>query len=70
MFILDQILVNSHCELNLMCTSKKKKYIGLVWRLFSFCANRNMFKKPISASPTVGFSARNFKTFVNYLKAI
>ena len=36
----------------------------------ALCANRNMFKKHILASPTISFSARNFKTFVNYLKAM
>ena len=36
----------------------------------ALCANRNMFKNHISASPTVSFSARTFKTFVNYLKAM
>ena len=55
-----------------MCTSKKNKYISKNWPWFvgylTLCANRNMLKKHISASPTVSFSASTFKTFVNYLK--
>ena len=30
-FFLDQILINLHWELNLKCTSKKKKYISKTW---------------------------------------
>ena len=32
MFFLDQILVNSHLELNLMCASKKHKCKSKNWR--------------------------------------
>ena len=56
-----------------MFTSKKKKNIskiGLVCRLFSSCANRNVFQTHISASPMVSFRARNCITFVDYLKAM
>ena len=56
-----------------MCTSKKKKYVsknslGLLCYL-ALCANRNVLKKHISASPTVSFT-RTLKTFVHYLKAM
>ena len=44
----------------------KQKLAWLVGYLDLY-ANRNMFKKHILASPTVSFSARTFKTFVNYL---
>ena len=47
----------------------KKKLTWFVGYL-ALCAYRNMFKKYISASPTVSFSARKFKTYVNYLKAM
>ena len=56
-----------------MGTSKKKKYIIRNWLgLYGYLAlsNRNMFKTHISASPMASFSARNFITFVNYLKAM
>ena len=63
MFFLDQILINSHWELNLSVHPRKINTIakfGLVCR----------FKKQISALPTVSFSARTPKTFVNYPKSM
>jgi len=68
MFLPDQILVNSHWELNITYPIKRiaRAKIGLVCRVYSFMhANRNILKKHISASPTVSFSARTFKAFKN-----
>ena len=56
-----------------MGTSKKKKYIIRNWLgLYGYLAlsNRKMFKTNISDSPMASSSARNFITFVNYLKAM
>ena len=51
MFLFDQILVNSHWELYLMCLSKEKEMEkqNLAWFVgyIASYANRNMFKKHI-----------------------
>ena len=74
-YVLDQILVNSNWELNLTYTFGQEKEMQkqkLAWFVgyLALCINRNMYKKHISASPTVSFSARTFKTFVSYLKVM
>ena len=48
-------------------TVNKQKLAWFVGYL-DLCANRNMFKKHISTSFTVSFSAKTFNAFVNYLK--